>query len=72
MRLRVEKGDILGWTPYQQVFPGQPKRHEDGSEWEVLFHMKIAEYLHQVFIYYVSGGQVVNIYIVLSNSSYVS
>ena len=28
----------------QQDFPGQPKRHEDRSEWEELFHRKLAEY----------------------------
>ena len=27
-----------------QVFPGQPMRHEDGSELEEILHKKLAEY----------------------------
>ena len=30
----------------QQVFPGQPKRHEYWSEWEELLHSNIVEYWH--------------------------
>ena len=33
----------------QHVFPGQPKRHEYGIEWEELFHSKLAAYWYQVF-----------------------
>ena len=33
----------------QQVFTGQPKLHEDGSEWEQLLHRKLAAYWYQIF-----------------------
>ena len=32
----------------QQVFPVQPKCHEDGSEWGEIFHRKLVEYLYQI------------------------
>ena len=34
----------------QHLFTGQPKRHEDGSEWEELLHRKLAAYWYQAFL----------------------
>ena len=53
----------------QNVFPGQPKRHEDGSEWGESF----TENLQPIDIRFlkVLGGQGGTKYSVLSNAYYV-
>ena len=55
---------------FQQVFLGQPKRHEDESKWEELFHRKLAAYWHKVFFHWRLGGQGETKYSVLPNASY--
>ena len=54
------------------MFSVQPKRHEDGDEWEKLLHRQLMPYGYHILLHKVPGGKRGDQHHVLSNASRVS